>query len=151
MKVKIQDRDRGYKALMRAASGSRQGRRLRVGVSADEETERIAAIHEFGTERIPARSFVGAWFDENRHRMEEDLRRVAQQVLKGANREQLLTELGHRYRDEMQARIIRGLTPRLAASTIAQKRRRGDPATPLVTSSGKLLSSIVAMLDRQIV
>jgi len=150
--TKIIDRDHGYKSLMRAASGSRQGRRLRVGVDGDDEMQLVASVQEFGSETVPSRSFIRAWFDDNRARIAEDLRNVAKQsITTGVSRDELMAALGRLYRDEIQERILHGLNPALKEQTIKHKLEHGDPATPLVTSAGNLISSIVAMLDEQIV
>jgi hypothetical protein len=152
--VKLTDRDRGYFRVMRAVDGSRQGRRLRVGVKADPHTEMVASVQEFGTQdgRVPERSYLRAWFDKNRDRINDHLRVVAvKSLMTDRSRDELLTELGHQYRDEIQAEILFGIRPELAESTLKAKLRRGDPATPLVTVQNNLLNAIVAMLDGEIV
>ena len=152
-RTRITDTDRGYKRVMRNLERDRQGRRLQVGVKADEHTEMVAAVHEFGLGSAPERSFLRAWFDDNRGRVQDDLRRLGRQIIRGdgPTRDQLLAELGRQYRDEIQERILRGLSPELKPATLAHKAAAGDPPEPLVTSSGNLLSAIVAMLDGQIV
>jgi hypothetical protein len=150
--LKIRDRDRGYSKVMKAVDSSKHGKRLRVGVKGDRETEQVAGWQEFGTVDIPERSFLRAWFDSNRDRIKDDLRKVAVLVLKGkGEREVLFVRLGKRYVREIRALIYRGIAPELAPSTLAAKARAGDPLIPLVTTEAKLINAVVAMLDDEVV
>lgn len=98
----------------------------------------IAAFNEFGTERIPARSFIRAWADESIAENKRILSAIARNVVTGkATAEQGLDQAGLRFVGEIQNRISNGVQPPNAPSTIARK----GSSTPLI-DTGQLRSSI---------
>ncbi len=118
----------------------------------DEEVTNVlvAAVHEFGTAdgRVPSRSWMRAYVDENRDRIRGMIRKLQAQWMKGSiTHEQALGQLGAKLVGEIQARIAKGIAPPLAESTKA--RRAGpDPShtgprvfTPLI-DSGQFRQSI---------
>jgi len=121
------------------------GIELEAGSKTPEHTERadmtvieVACWNEFGTDDIPARSFIRAWFDENKARIKDDLRKLMQSVVQGTRtKEQILELLAQRCVGEIQQRIADGIPPENAASTIAQK----GSSTPLI-DTGQLRSSV---------
>jgi hypothetical protein len=99
----------------------------------------VAIIHEFGGGRVPARSFIRATMDEKRAEIVALQVHLAQQVLKGAmTPDQALNALGAKVAAWCQARIVAGIAPPLAASTLRRKKRK---TTPLILT-GQLKSGI---------
>lgn len=99
----------------------------------------VAVIHEFGGGRIPARSFIRATIDERRAEITRLQVTLAQQVLKGTmTPAQALGALGAKVASWCQARIVAGIAPPLAASTLRRKKRK---TTPLILT-GQLKSGI---------
>ena len=144
---KILDRDRGYAKLMQVLKGGVP--KLKVGVfgagaSAMYEngatTGDVAEIHEFGRGNNPERSWMRGYVDANRGRLEQMTKRIAHAVVTGkATPEQALQLLGVQIVGEIKQRIVAGIPPALAASTLRQKGE--DKATPLI-NSGQVLGSI---------
>ncbi|HYQ47159.1 MAG TPA: hypothetical protein VER11_34550 [Polyangiaceae bacterium] len=147
--VRFKDTDRGFEAL-KARIGKAAAARLSVGVheaegaqSEDGETTvlDVAIFNEFGGENgnPPRRSFVADWADENADEHKELLRRSQKAVIKGTlpSTEVALERLGLRFVGDVQKRMIAGIEPENAESTIARK----GSSTPLI-DQGQLLSSI---------
>lgn len=98
----------------------------------------VAGWMEFGTEDIPARSFIRAWFDEASPKLRADFVKLLQAVVKGTRtKEEILELVGLRGQAGIQARIAAGIDPPLAASTIAAK----GSSKPLI-HTGQLRSSV---------
>lgn len=147
--VRIKDTDRGFEAL-KARLGKAAAARLSVGVHEAEGSESedgettvldVAAINEFGgpDDNPPRRSFIADWADENADEHKELLRKSAAAVVKGTlpSNEVALERLGLRFVGDVQKRMIAGIAPENAASTIARK----GSSTPLI-DDGQVLSSI---------
>jgi hypothetical protein len=98
----------------------------------------IASFHEFGTNRIPARSFLRAWFDENKAKNLDILQKLGRAVLQGKLDVRTGLDLaGLRFVGDIQRRIKAHIAPPLNEATIARKRS----STPLI-DTGQLWSSI---------
>lgn len=148
MGATIQDKDVGYAALVAAVYGlAKRKPRIHVGVLEKDGGRaypggatvlQVAEWNEFGTDRIPSRSFIRAWFDENEASLRQDLTKLMQSVIRGARTpDQVLELLGLRCVGEIQQRIADGIPPANAPSTIARK----GSSTPLI-DTGILRSSI---------
>jgi len=99
----------------------------------------IAIIHEFGGGHVPARSFIRATIDEKRAEIQTEQLRAARAVLAGkVTADVALQRLGAFVVGLIQARIVAGIAPALAPSTM---RRKGGKTTPLILT-GQLRSSI---------
>lgn len=154
MSVTITDRDHGYKALLeRVFELGRRKPVVTMGIHADEGGKThgkdkatildIATYNEFGTSRIPARSFVRAWFDESEARLRQDLYTLVQSVVAGKRTaDQVLELLGLRGVGQIQARIARHISPENAPSTV---KRKGS-STPLI-DTGALRSSVTYKVE----
>lgn len=101
----------------------------------------VAAWMEFGTHTadgramVPARSFLRAPIDEGMASIEK----VKNRALQGIITEQLSIEdglamLGEQMVKLMRNAIVRGISPRLADSTLVRKRAQGQPDTPLIAT-----------------
>jgi hypothetical protein len=165
-KVTITDTDRGYKALMaRLYKASGGPPSVRVGILAqDADTAyvrkadraantnsvesavtllQVAIFNEFGTSRIPARSFLRAWVDENEETIREKFFILMKSVVKGERtKEQILDLIGLWAVGQIQERISAGIEPGNAQSTIDRK----GSSKPLI-DTGLLRSSISHMVD----
>lgn len=146
------DTDNGYKALVERIYGLKKPK-VAVGIfeadggqpHGDEVTVAdVAAWNEFGTETIPERSFLRAWFDENIDRAREALHRLMLRVVEGKlTKEQALEQFGLWVQGEIQKRIAQGISPPNAQSTINAK----GSSKPLI-DTGQLRSSVTFGVDR---
>lgn len=144
---KVKDVDKGYKRLMVRAKDLARVAPVRVGVHPDEGQQHyadgvsvidVAIWNEFGTETIPERSFIRAWFDLNRDKVKLSIERMMQAVMAGKyTKDQALNLLGLRWVAEVQKRMSEGIPPPNAPSTIAKK----GSDKPLI-DTGQLRSSI---------
>jgi hypothetical protein len=128
----VKDVDHGYQQLVkRVFAFSRPT--ISVGIleedgnaphgKGDVTIIEVAVWQEFGTENIPARSFIRAWFDENEDKLREELKTLMVEVVKGTRtKEQILELLGQRAVGQIQARMAESIPPPNAPSTVARKR-----------------------------
>lgn len=148
MAVRVKkDRDRGARRRVRQVRDLSKGARVTVGVHAEKAsgayaggatTLEVAIWNEFGTGRIPERSFLRAWFDENKERARQDWSKMMRAVAKGKlSKEDALERFGQRVVGEIQARIASSIPPPNAASTVA---RKGSSTT--LVDTGQLRTSI---------
>lgn len=112
----------------------------------------LAAIHEFGSDRIPERSFLRATVDQDRQ-VETFAREQAAEVVSGARpARQAAERIGVAVTAAVKRRIRAHIPPPLAAITIERKLEKGshggglasmanDPAAPLI-DTGQLINSI---------
>jgi len=150
--VTIVDRDHGWRALIKRVEGLKEPAAVAVGILARDASKddggssvlNVGIANEFGTVRIPERSFVRAWFDENRGRAQKVLRGRFKRVVAGQlTEEQALDQFGAWAAGEMQARIAQGVPPPNAQSTIDRK----GSSTPLIDEG--LLRSALAFEVRR--
>lgn len=150
MAVKVTDKDLGYQRTLQVFRNL--GLSLTLGVVGDKATEphkdadgkpsgitvgELAAIHELGL-GVPERSWLRAWFEANHRTVIVDVKAGLAQVVQGRlTHEGLLELLGNKYAAQIKARIIAGVDPPNAESTIQRK----GSSTPLI-DTGQLLSSI---------
>jgi hypothetical protein len=148
--VRIRSRDKGYDALTKRIYGFGKVH-LKVGVfSTDPKVDHdgkaqpvtvvmVAEWMEFGVPgRIPARSFIRAWFDENKPECQVQIAKALRAVTRGAiTKERALALLGERFAAGMKARVAQGIPPENAPSTVARK----GSSVPLI-DTGQLRSSI---------
>lgn len=146
----FKDVDRGFRdivAQMARAAGS-PGAHVVVGwpgnagsqthLDSDLSVGEIAAIQEFGSGRIPARSMIGATVDENRGKYEQASRDIATGIARGRiDLRKGLDVLGVMIKGDIQARISAGIAPPNAPSTIARK----GSSTPLI-ATGQMRTAI---------
>lgn len=160
--VKIFSHDYGYKELVRRVYGI-QKPKISVGILEKDGAQEhkgehdltvleVAIWNEFGVDaegvdkngkpyhvKIPPRSFIRAWVDENQERIREAMHRLMESVVAGKRtKEEALELLGQWCVGQIQARIAQGIPPPNAPSTIAAK---GSATTPLI-NTGQLRSSV---------
>ena len=95
----------------------------------------IGLIHEFGTDKVPERSFIRSTFDANLPKYDRLLTNLERAVYAGRSAVNgALDLLGSTMASDMKARIRAGIAPALAALTVARKTALGrrDPALALV-------------------
>lgn len=156
MSVKVSDTGGATAALMKRL-GAMKSSRVRVGVLADAPKKegtragkrgrqiqqaatlaQVAAAHEFGTDRVPCRSFIRATVDLKAAEIHATQESLVMLVATGkVTPEAAMERLGAFTQGLVQARIAEGINPPLAASTIARK----GSSKPLV-DTGQLRSSI---------
>lgn len=100
----------------------------------------VAFFHEVGTTRVPRRSWLADGIEENEDAIHEAFRRVARAMVE----KRIPVDVGYLQFGEfvvakLQGRIRSGISPPLAASTIAAK----GSSIPLI-DEGRLIASIRA-------
>lgn len=151
--VSVTDQDRGLNAMLERLDRAAFGAKLVVGLIGEEAEAthkggeltiaEIGEIHEFGL-GVPRRSFIADWADENEEKHRAQIRKIAEQVMRGKIEtwEQGLERLGSLYVAEVQKRIAVGIEPPLAPSTIARK----GSSKPLI-DTGALRSAITYKVE----
>lgn len=147
--ARVTDTDKGAKKLLAAVAKAANGRKITVGIHAEEGSQGedggltvgdVAQFAEFGTAKAPARSWCGAWADENQEKHRENMRRLGQEIVKGtADVDQRLDQIALSYEGSMKERISAGIEPPNAEATV---RRKGS-SVPLI-DKGQFRSSIRA-------
>lgn len=156
MTVQVVDRDRGLKGW-RDRLRTLGRREVAVGIlgpkadAAEDDGPKtvlfVATIHEFGAPRakIPARSFVRAYVDENSSKIKALQSKLFVDVLAGKlTPDAALDRIGAVVAAGMQARISRGIDPPLSPKTIARK----GSSKPLI-NTGQLRSSITWLVRKR--
>lgn len=144
----IKDTDRGLKALLRRLNEAQTT--ITVGVHGDASPEKdgtsvvdVATWNEFGTDRIPARSFLRAWFDSSAGLIADSLRKVGLGVVAGKYTAAIgMNRAAQLFAGLIQQRVAGGIGPANAASTVARK----GSSKPLI-DSGHLRSAIVGRVS----
>lgn len=144
-KVRFTDVDRGYKKRVKLIR-TMGDPEVTIGIHEAEGGAQngsatvldIGIWNEFGTSRIPPRSFIRAWFDENKEPIETMWKSAMRAVAKGKiSKKDALDQFGLWCVGQIQARMAAGVPPPNAPSTIARK----GSSTPLI-DTGVLRSSI---------
>lgn len=140
--------DHGANALTRRFAVNGAGLQVKVGLlaKADEPHEGteltvadVGTIHEFGL-GVPQRSFIRGWYDESQEENKRIVSVLQKQVLRGEVTQTVaLNRFGLKCVGDIQRRIVDGIPPPLAQSTIDKK----GSSTPLI-DTGQLRASITA-------
>lgn len=102
----------------------------------------VALWNEFGTETIPARSFIRSTLNENATQINAWRREVLAKVLKGEiTVRRALETIGYRLRELVKNKINSNVPPPNAPSTVAKKKREGVAPRTLIETE-LLLRSI---------
>lgn len=156
-KVKFKERDRGWKAVVAEIGRHRGNPRVKVGLLASSGEHKggdggdaltvvdVGTFHEFGTTRIPQRSFIRATVDIKRQEIGGLMTKLAGQIVIGAGKvRDSLRLVGVAVQGMIRGRITDGIEPPLAPSTIDRKNARqggGGESTPLI-DTGQLRNSV---------
>lgn len=121
------DRDLGWKRILRETRKAAVAEVV-IGVQAGEVNDdsqliaEYAAYNEFGTEKIPERSFMRSSFDENLPAIKADMDRRYGQVVDGSiTARQALGLIGLRHQDQIKDKIDTNIPPPNAPATIEAK------------------------------
>lgn len=138
MKAKIVDNDQGFADLIERLGDARSVSVL-VGIRGKRGSKlvKIAAANEFGTRKIPARSFLRATVDLNVGKYTLLLEQVADKLILGIPPDQAVGIVGAVAVGDIQRRIRDRIAPPNAAYTIAKK----GSDVPLI-DTGRLRQSI---------
>lgn len=151
--AKVTDRDRGLKKLKRNLKKS--GKHLvKVGIFGDKADQahantqksnvEIAGFHEFGTGKIPQRSFIRATVDAEIGKIKQLQRVLGRKVVQGKiTEEQGLGTIGIFLVAAIQKRIQGGISPELKPATI---KRKGS--SKQLIDTGQLVQSIAFAVER---
>ena len=146
----ITSKDNGYASLVKKVFDlSKQHPVIKVGILAKDGDKphgddaltvlQIAVFNEFGTSKIPERSFIRAWFDANEGVIKERLTALMRSVVKEKRTPgDILEILGGWCVGQIQSRISQGITPGNAESTL---RKKAPKTTPLI-DTGVLRASV---------
>jgi len=143
--VRIIDRDRGFKRLVKRIRRGANPPPVKVGVLSGSGGEAsgegglsvldVASIHEFGLNGTE-RSFIRAWADADRAELEDAEKRLAESVIKGRDTvESALEKMGVLFAAKAQKYIQDG---RVTPATVKSD---GDGNTTLI-DKGQLVGSI---------
>lgn len=105
----------------------------------------LANIHEYGTEHIPARSFIRAPLRENRQRYKALGATQMRKYIKGeiTNLQQAIMPLALAMLGDVQARLLRSIAPPLQEATVEAKKHKGYPRPHVALyATGSLYASI---------
>lgn len=114
-----------------------------IGKRSGAEVVQYAATNEFGTSRIPERSFLRSTVREKRDVYVRLLREAANAILGGAEPSVVMGRIGLRVVRDVRIKITRIRLPPNAPSTI---RRKGS-SNPLI-DTGRMRQSITYVLRR---
>ena len=158
--AKVTDIDRGWKRLQALSKQlASEEVHVRVGVlddgkegSADRDgitNGMLAVAMEFGTSRIPARSWIGRTFDQKRNEVQADMQRLLGHIVDGKiSVDKALNVLGAKYSAEVKNTVTQGeqIPPPNAPSTLARKlaKTREGAANGVRTliDTGRLIGSV---------
>ena len=147
----ITDRDLGWKRLGRALRDATVSA-VEVGVQPGSTRKgddgptnaEIAAWHEYGTSRVPARPFMRPTFDAKWPVYRAFSSVLGRKVLFGAlSKRQALMALGLKYASDVKAHVRAGIPPALAQSTIDRK-----GSSKALIDTAQLIGAITAVVKR---
>lgn len=143
----VKDIDRGWKAIKREFKRATPGYAVRVGVQGEKGQEQredgltnaqVATFHEFGTSKVPERSFLRSTFAKHRKRYIREIDAIAGVIADGEDPTADLEFLGEEMRADVLKTIKDKIPPPLSPATVARK--RGEE-TPLI-DTGQLINAI---------
>lgn len=134
---------------------SRAGAEITVGVHAAEGGNThsegltvgdIGTFHEFGTQTVPQRSYIRAWFDERQDFIASTLRTQFAAVVAGKRPvEQAAERVALALEGDVKQRILENIPPPLKPATI---KRKGSSLA--LVDTGALRNAIRAVVKRSV-
>lgn len=125
--MSTRDIDRGWKRIVQNVRGVAVSEVI-IGIQEGEVNDgqsiaEYAACNEFGTEKIPERSFMRSTFDENVDNIQSEINTRYDQVLAGQlTTRKALGLVGMHHQDQIKHKISNvNILPKLAPSTIDKK------------------------------
>lgn len=168
--VTFTSKDTGLAKLMQIVAAMKAGAGVKVGVLEESKAgsevregglsnAQIAAIHEFGNNHVPERSFMRSTFNENRFKYVENLKTLIIRVLSGRlTIDQAFGIVGSKFAADVKKKITTGagVPPPNAPSTIARKRAKGGwngkqgrkGAIRTLIDTGRMVGSITWIVVR---
>lgn len=125
--MSVKDTDLGLKRFI-AEMQSAKSVEVVVGILEDtmndgQSVAEYAAYNEFGTDKIPERSFMRSSFDENIGNINRDMQHVIGQVQQGQiTVRSALANVGMKHVDRVQKKIGSNIQPANSPVTIAKKK-----------------------------
>lgn len=150
----ITDKDNGYRDVRKSLFEDADSQ-LEVGMlgyAALEQYENGVAVWEaamwaeFGTQHAPSRSWLRGWFDENRDLVVFWLKGEMLLVAQGVQtKQQALDNVGRKCVHSVKQRILQGIPPENATSTVLKK----GFSFPLF-NTGKFINAIAHRISRRV-
>lgn len=157
---RVEDKDLGLNRIIRTLNKDLDGVVVKVGVQAKDKAVRrgkggsirntdqplavIAAIHEFGLDNMPQRSFLRSAYDENLPMIDKMIQRVANGAVFGLGTNAALNQLGNVVQGMVQRKIVDGSFVPNSPATIKRKKS----SKPLI-DTGHLRQSIRYVIERK--
>jgi hypothetical protein len=154
----VVDRDLGWRRLVRDMGTASKQPYTKVGILSehgagethpDEDGKSkismvgLAAVHEFGTRTVPARSFIGDTIDIKRREIDAFREKLVGKVYDGKlSPTRALGLLGEKAVLLMKRRIKEGIDPPLHPLTIVKKTIAGKRGTTPLIDTGRMWNAI---------
>ena len=149
--MKIKDTDRGFLAIKKALLSLRK-KEIKVGIhegaGKNEKTGTLivdyALANEYGTSKIPERSFMRSTYDEKQQEWNKTLDKIVGNITEGniSNIEQKINSVGVQIVNDIKEKIDSNIPPALSEATI---RRKGSSRTLIDT--GIMRASITYKIE----
>jgi hypothetical protein len=153
-KFKVIDKDKGWKKIAEEFRKASQQPFVKVGFvgssgeaihkNSTETVASIAAEHEYGTEKVPERSFIRGTLIKESAKVQSTIEQLLKNVLfQKIDVQGALGRLGVFAVSLIKDRIVtEHIPPPLAESTIAAKTRDGKTGEVPLVNTGQMLNSI---------
>ena len=149
--MKIKDTDRGFLAIKKALLSLKK-KEIKVGIheGVGENTKTgtlivdYAIANEYGTSKIPERSFMRSTYDEKQQEWNKTLDKIVGNITEGNinNIEQKINLVGVQVANDIKEKIDSNIPPALSEATI---RRKGSSRTLIDT--GVMRASITYKIE----
>lgn len=137
--MKIKDTDKGFLAIKKALLSLKK-KEIKVGIheGAGENAKTgtlivdYATANEYGTSKIPERSFMRSTYDEKQQEWNKAIEKIVDSVVEGGvgNIEQKISLVGEQVVNDIKEKISSNVPPPLSEATI---RRKGSSKTLIDT------------------
>lgn len=163
---RVEDKDLGLNRIIRTLNKDLDGVVVKVGVQAKEKAARrgkdgsirttdqplavIAAIHEFGLDGMPQRSFMRSAYDENKPTIYAMVDNIANGAVKGMSVGTAINQLGNNVQGMVQQKIVDGPFKPNSPATYKRKKKyssNGEEPIPLI-DTGHLRHSIRYVIEK---
>lgn len=144
----VTDKDMGLQRILREINEAKSAF-VEVGIPEGAQADGMTvaeygAYNEFGTSKIPERSFMRSTFDENVSKIQQDMQKQYDAVLAGnTTAYRALLTVGMKHAEQIKQKIRSGIAPANAPATIA---RKGSAKTLIDT--GAMVQSINAVVKK---
>lgn len=141
VKLKVRDRDKGFKAFERALEDDKKHSHAAVGIIGAGEELKKAIGNEFGNKKkkIPPRAFIRQTFDNNIKEIKSQAKILSIHVIEGKlSKTQALERLG----DLFKSMIFKAIANREFAENAESTKKAKGSDLPLVGKTGRMQQSI---------